>query len=602
MFLRKNRRRVNGEVYQYWTLCESVRTAQGPRQRVVASLGKLTDKDIAAGWEDIEALLEGRPPAPRQMLLGEKIVAEESSASQWELADLKNLSVERVREFGAVYLALALWRRLGLHRLLEELLPEGREEVPWADVASVLVAGRFCGQSSELGIAEEWYGRTALDTLVGIDPALINDDRLYRGLDQLASHKDALCQHLMERYRDWFGVRFEFLLYDVTSTYFEGQAEGNDKAARGYSRDHRPDCKQVCIGLVCTPEGLPLCYEVFAGNRADVTTVQEIVTKMEERFGQAERIWVMDRGMVSEKNIAFLRERNALYIVGAPKAELRHYEAQLLDNDNWTEVEDGLEARLVPHPDGAGEERYVLCRSSARRAKEEAMLERQMTLLTAEVLKIDASLRRLKNGSGEPGKIERRIGRWQGKYPAAAKLLEVLVVKDKDGRARCLQISCPVSNGSVTALSKGAYLLRTNCTETDPAKIWHWYIQLTQAEAAFRTSKSDIGLRPIYHQKPERVEAHLLVCFLSLALWRSLEMWMQSKGLGSSARKLVTTISTIRSMDVVVPVRRGETNLDLRLRTVAKPDEDVAVLLAHLGLRLPSRSRIIENVVEKNHP
>ena len=601
MFLRKNRKSANGEVYEYWTLCETVRTELGPRQRVVATLGKLTEQDLAAGWEDIEALLEGRKAAPRQLLLEKgKDTSSPPLSAQWEMADLANLSVERVREFGSVYLALALWRRLGLHELLSELMDSGRETVPWAEVAAVLTAGKFCGQASELGVAEEWYARTALEDLSGIAPELINDDRLYRGLDQLGRHKDRLCEHLMERYRDWFGVRFEFLLYDVTSTYFEGQALGNTKAARGYSRDQRSDCKQVCIGLVCTPEGLPLNYEVFAGNRVDVTTVEDVVRKMEARFGQAERIWVMDRGMVSEANIDFLRARKALYIVGSPKADLRHFEAELAEEENWNVVQHGLEARVVAHPDGEGSEKYVLCRSQARGEKEKAMLERQMNRLTEELLKIDTALRKSKRKEPDVGKIERRIGRWQGRNPAAARLLDVVVVKDENQRATGLQLSCPVEKGAKSDLSKGAYLLRTNCTETDPAKLWRWYMQLTQAEAAFRTAKSDIGLRPVYHRKTERVEAHLLVCFLSLALWRSLEMWMLGKGLGSNARKLINAFGTIKSMDVVVPVRRGDVEVKVRLRTVAKPDEDVAVLLSHLGLRLPSRSKTVQNVVEKN--
>jgi transposase len=597
MFLRKNRKRFDGEIYEYWTLCQTVRTERGPRQRVVASLGKFTEEDLSAGWEDIEALLEGRPPAARQQeLFGSQSGAEEPG--RWELADLQGLGVERVREFGSVFLALALWRRLGLHELLEGLIEPGREEIAWAEVAAVLTVGKFCGQASELGIAEQWYARTALEDLCGIPVESVNDDRLYRALNKIGAHKDRLCEHLMERYRQWFGVHFEFLLYDVTSTYFEGRAERNTKAARGYSRDQRSDCKQVCIGLVCTPEGLPLNFEVFAGNRADVTTVEDIVGKMEERFGQAKRIWVMDRGMVSEANISFLRERKALYIVGTPKSRLRTYEAQLAEKEHWVEVEHGVEARLVDHPDGGGQERYVLCRSTARGAKERAMLDRQMTALTDEMLKLDRSLQR--RPQSDLDKIGRRIGRWQGKHPAAARLLQITLRKDPEGRPCGLQLCCPVREDGHPLLTKGAYLLRTNCTETDPAKLWRWYIQLTQAEAAFRTIKSDLGLRPIYHQKTDRVEAHLLICFLSLALWRSLEMWMQSKGLGSSARKLVAAFSTIRSMDVTVPVKRDERTVTLRLRTVAKPDADVAMLLARLGLHLPKGSKLVQNVVEKN--
>jgi len=319
MFLRRNRKRAGGEAYEYWTLCEAVRTERGPRQRIVATLGKLEPEATQpqSDWSDIDALLEGRPPA-RQLHLGEK-AQQRQQEPLWQQVDVRGVRVERAREFGEVYLGLALWRRLGLQEFLRELLPEGRESVPWEPVACVLTLARFCAQRSELGIAESWYEHTALEDLLGVDAAQINDDRLYRGLDLLGARKEQLCAHLMERYRDWFGVRFEFLLYDVTSSFFEGQAPANAKAARGYSRDSRPDCKQVCIGLVCTPEGLPLSFEVFAGNRADVTTVEEIVQMMEAKYGVAERVWVMDRGMVSEENIEFLREKKARYLVGTPK-------------------------------------------------------------------------------------------------------------------------------------------------------------------------------------------------------------------------------------------------------------------------------------------
>lgn len=323
MFLRRKRKRVAGADYDYWALCESVRTAAGPRQRVVA--------------------------------------------------DVTNLRVERVRDFGQAWLGLSLWRRLGLHKLLDELIPRGRE------------------------------------------------------LDVLGTHKQKLCAHLMDRYRDWFGIRFEFLLYDVTSTFFEGQANENTKAARGYSRDNRSDCKQVCIGLVCTPEGLPLSFEVFAGNRADVTTVEEIITRMEEIYGQAQRVWVMDRGMVSEKNIAFLRHRNARCLVGTPKSQLRNFEQPLLDKEGWHQVQDGLEAKLLAHPDGKGEEQFVLCRSTARAAKERAMLQRQADLLCEELQRIDLTLRRRPEADVE--KVGRRIGRWLGKYASAAKVVEVEVIR-----------------------------------------------------------------------------------------------------------------------------------------------------------------------------
>jgi len=598
MYLRRHRRRAAGESYEYWTLCESVRTGRGPRQRIVASLGKLDVQEAEAGWEQIEELLEGRPVS-RQMEFGQS-VSREGSGVRWEMVDVSSVRVERAREFGEVYLALALWRRLRLHELLEGLIESGRESVGWEKLISILVAARFCAQCSELSIAEGWYERTALEDLLGVEAGRVNADRLYRGLDVLGAHKERLCAHLMERYRDWFGVRFEFLIYDVTSTFFEGQALSNAKAARGYSRDGRPDCKQVCIGLVCTPEGLPLSYEIFGGNRADVTTVEEIVSMMEQKYGQAERVWVMDRGMVSEANIAFLRSRKARYLVGTPKSQLRHFEAQMLQKEGWVDVQEGLEVRLVEHPDGLGEEQYVLCRSTARAQKERAMLQRQSEALTEKLASLDRALRRTPQQDHEA--VGRRIGRAMGAHPAAARIIEARVLDDDHGCACALQIFSRWETGSRTVRSHGAYLLRTNCTERDPTQLWRWYIQLTQAEAAFRTAKSDLGLRPVFHQKTGRVEAHILVCFLALALWRTLEMWMAQKGLGTCARKLIAEIATLRSMDVVLPIRRDGQRAEIRLRLVAKPEPRVAQLLAHLGLQLPSRSKIIENVVQKISP
>ena len=601
MYLRPGRKSVDGVTYEYWTLVESVRTATGPRQRTVATLGKLPglDQTVHAGWERIEELLDGQP-RPQQLSLPEAAAHCPASCADlpdWRSVDVRGVRVERVREFGEIYLALSLWRRLGLHTLLRTLIEPGREEVPWETVACVLAVARFCAQRSELGVAERWYQRTALQDLLGVDWEKVNDDRLYRGLDALHGHKERLCQHLLGRYQSWFGVRFEFLIYDVTSTFFEGQALGNAKAARGYSRDHRPDCKQVCIGLVVSPEGLPLAYEIFPGNRRDVTTVEEIITAMETKYGQAERIWVLDRGMVSEKNIALLRSRKAQYVVGTPKAQLREFEAALLEDKDWQQVREDVEVKLLPHPDGQGNEQFVLCRSLSRREKEKAMLVRQEQRLWTKLVAIDARLR--KKPQPKVAVVERRIGRWLGRYPAAAKLFEISVAQNEAGHACGLVLACLLERSQWTRQAHGAYLLRTNCLEHDPVKLWQWYLQLQQAEAAFRTAKSDLWLRPVFHHKTGRVEAHILVCFLALALWRVLEMWMKGKGLGTCARQLVGEIATIKSMDVVLPVRHGEGTTELRLRIVSKPERMVAELLQRLDLHLPTRSRVVENVVAK---
>ena len=599
MFLRRNRRTLDGETYEYWTLVRTVRTAKGPRQQVVATLGKEPGmaRRSRRGWDQIASMLEGGE-ASVQGTLGKSLP--EAPAPQWTQVNLQGVRVERVRDFGQVYLALSLWRRLKLHTLLHELIEPGREEVPWEEVACVLTVARFCGNQSELEVAERWYADSALEDLLGIPFARINDARLYRGLDVLLAHKDKLCAHLMDRYEAMFGVGFEFLLYDVTSTYFEGQAQENEKAARGYSRDQRPDCKQVNIGLVVTPEGgLPVAYEVFAGNRTDVTTVEEMIEMMEAKYGKAKRIWVMDRGMVSEENLDFLREREAGYIVGTPKSQLRQFEAALLESNNWSEVRPGVEVKLIDHPDGQGREQYVLCRSADRQKKEAAMLELKRQRLMAKLRQTDASLR--KSPAKDPGTVERRIGRWLGRYPAAERLVTVRLERNSEGHAAGLKITERTENATWAQHAHGAYLLRTNCPERDPAQLWRWYMQLTQAEDAFRVSKTDLHLRPVFHQKTARVEAHILVCFLSLALWRTMEMWMHGKDLGNCARQLIKEIATVRSMDVVLPVREPSSNrtAEVRLRIVARPDREVAILLHRLGLELPSLPKRLQNVVEK---
>jgi transposase len=547
MFLRRNRRRKNGEIYEYWTLVESVRTPRGPRQRIVATLGKLPglDKDERAGWEEITRLLDGRARDNEQA----DLFRTTPDPPQWAQVNLSDVRVERVRQFGPVYLALALWRRLGLHSFFAENVREGRERIDWATIACILSIGRLCSQSSELALSEYWYAKTALDDLLGVDPADIYDNRLYRGLDELLPLREDLFAHLRERYRSMFGARFEFLLYDITSTYFEGQCERNPQAQRGYSRDNRSDCKQVCIGLVVTPEGLPLAYEVFAGNRADVTTVEDIVDLMEAKYGRAERIWAMDRGMVSEDNLDYLREREALYIVGTPKGRLRKFEKELLEVRDWKQVEPGVEVKLVDHPDREGQEQYVLCRSLARHEKEAAMLNRQRDRLRTKLLQIDTSLKKRR---AKPDPIERRIGKWLGRNTAAEKIFTVEVIT-REGWAVGLRIEEDESKLGWAQAAQGAYLLRTNCTEQDPRKLWHWYIHLTEVEDAFRTGKSDLGLRPVFHQREDRVQAHIMVCFLALVMWRSLEMWLEGKGLGNCARQVLKELETIHSMDVVLP-------------------------------------------------
>jgi transposase len=553
-------------------------------------LGKVPglNREERVGWEEIARLLDGRPRAP------EDLFEPEPETPEWASIDLKRVRTERVREFGTAYLGLALWRRLRLDGVLRQIQPAGREDVGWDSMACVLALARFCSPGSELAIAERWYAGTALDDLLGVSAEKINDDRLYRSLDALLPHKDALCAHLQERYAQWFGTQFDFLFYDVTSTYFEGMGAGNVQAKRGYSRDQRSDCVQVCIGLVVTREGLPVAYEVFNGNRRDVTTLEDMVGCMEGKYGKAQRIWVLDRGIVSEDNLVFLRERGAKYIVGTPRGMLKTFERELCDQE-WTEVEPGVEVKLVRHPE-YGEERFVLCRSRGRREKERQILERQKDRLREKLEKIRVAVR-----AGRLFDVEqtaRKIGRWMGRYTRAEILFDVQLIQ-KEERVTDLVITEKAELSSWAELAHGSYLLRTNLVEEDPRELWHAYMNLTQAENAFRISKSDLGLRPVYHQKAERVQAHILVCFLALVMWKCLEQWMSAQGLGTCARRLIAAFRMVHSMDVVLFTRNGK---ELRMRVVGRPEEHVRLLAHRLGLLFPNRPKRIENVVAKTAP
>ena len=591
MYLRRNTRTVGGTGYQYWTLVESVRTARGPRQRVVATLGKdlSYDTEERVGWEEIGRVLSGRPVPPPGLF------APEPDVPEWASVNLKSVSAERLRDFGDVFLALAVWKRLRLDEAFAGLPLAGREEIGWDVMACILAAARFCEPDSELALAERWYGRTALDDLLGVPPEKINDDRLYRALDRILPHREEICRALQARYAEWFGATFDFLFYDVTSTYFEGLAEGNAQVQRGYSRDHRPDCGQVCIGLVVTAEGLPVAYEVFNGNRPDVTTLDDIMELMETKYGKARRVWVFDRGIASEENLSELREHGAQYLVGTPRGWLRKFERELTDC-GWTEVQAGLEVKTVPHP-GGGTDTFVLCRSRDRAEKERAMLGRQLDRLEEKLRGLQQSIRngRLRTA----GVAERRIGRWLGRFPAAAGMMQAEVVC-RSGIPADLTITRREACREWAELSHGAYLLRTNITEKDPAKLWRTYMNLNQAEQAFRISKSDLGLRPVWHQREDRVQAHVFICFLALAMWRSLELWMKAAGLGTCARQVLAEVKTIRSLDVVLPVKDRP---PVRLRLVSRPEPYVLELLHRLGLKIPNRAKkVTPNVVDKTTP
>jgi len=583
LFLKRCRRRKCGKDHVYWQLVESYRTPRGSRHRVVAYLGELSKSD-RRGWARLAAALDGKAASKaRQLSLFEPPCHDDDPVPETVQVKTKGVRVERTRDFGDVYLALCLWRMLGLDDFFERELRGGREEIPWHLTACALAVARFCEPSSELHVEDTWYRRTALADILGVGADKVERHRLYRTLDKALPLKPKIETHLKERIGELFSPDFDILLYDVTSTYFEGEAKKNRQAKRGYSRDHRPDCKQVCIGLVVTTDGFPLGYEVFDGNTNDVTTLEEIVEAMESKYGRANRTWVFDRGIVSERNLEFLRERGGRYLVGTPKKQLRKLEKELIDKD-WREVRHGIEVKLIPSPDG--EETFILCRSTDRREKEKAMHERFVSRIRKGLEAIQKNLRRAKRPR-DKGKIERRIGRLLGKNSRAAKAFEIELLEDPERPAGVrLRYRSVKKWRDWAALSEGCYLLRTNLSGETPEELWKTYIQLTDVEEVFRTEKTELAIRPIWHQLEKRVQAHVLFSFLAYAMWKTLQTWMGRSGLGRGARTVIEEFAKIKAADVVLPTTAGR---DVKLTCVTRPDKAQAAIIERLGLELPER-------------
>ena len=578
MYLRHSTVKKNGKAHTYWALVRSVRQGRKVRQETVAYLGSLDDKERA------------QASALAKHFLGERVDQPEffDETPELEIARVrtKKVRLERGRAFGDVWLAWLLWRALELDKFCEKTLPQGREKIKWADVMLILVAARLCEPSSELHIAEDWYRRTALEDLTGVYPASVTHTRLYEGLDKLLEHKEELEVHLKNRLGNLFDLDYDLLLYDVTSTYFEGKADGNTLAKRGYSRDKRSDCKQVCIGLVVTREGFPIGYEVFEGNRVDVTTVEEIVEAMERRYGKANRIWAMDRGMVSADNIEWLQQGERKYVIGTPKSELRKWEKELVERDGWERIREDVEVKLCHGPDG--EETFILCRSEGRKEKDRAIRERFAARIRERLESLDRRLNRARKAV-DRSKTERQIGRFLGKNTRAADQFQIDLIEDDSlGSGLRLEWKERSEWSEWTDVVEGAYILRSNITDWSARELWSLYVQLTEAEAAFRIQKSDLKIRPVWHQKAERTKAHILVCFLAYAMWKTLSGWQKKAGLGSSPRTILEEIGRVQSTDVVLPLESGQ---ELRLRCVVQPDEAQKALLERLGLKLPRRLR-----------
>jgi len=581
MYLRHTTRRKDGKTHVYWQLVRSVRRDDKVVQETVAQLGEV-DGEGRARAKALARSISGRGEENCQGQLFDGGEPAKALAVK-----LDGIRLERSRSFGAVWLGWLLWRALKLDELLSELLPLKREKVSWAEVIAILVIGRLCEPSSELHVAERWYRTTAFEDLSGVSAENLYDERLYRALDRLLPHKEAIEKHLVKRLGELFEIDYDLLLYDVTSTYFEGVADP-EMAKRGYSRDHRPDCVQVNIALVVTREGMPLGYEIFAGNTTDVSTVKQIVENMEERFGTVNRVWVMDRGMVSAENIAWLNTTKRRYVIGTARAELKRWAKQLAEKTEWRQIREDVEIKLCSGPDGS--ETFLLCRSASRMEKEKAMHERFSQRIEEGLQPLARRIEKSKTPL-DRGELERQIGRLLERNSRASARYSISVGKDDSVPAKLkLTWSTRSEWEDWAKLTEGTYILRSNIHDWTDEELWRTYIQLSEAEAAFRIQKSDLCIRPIWHHKQERIKAHILICFLAYALWKTLQKWQSRAGLGDSPRTILTELSRVHSADVVLPLADGSKR-ELRLRCVVRPEREQQLLLQRLGITLPERLR-----------
>jgi transposase len=591
MFLRPNHRSKDGKDHTYWSLVETVRTADGPRQKTLCYLGELNSSAQSRWLRTVEVFND--QGEAQQLKLFPSHLAAPPDDPQVARVLVNRVRLERTRQFGACYLGLQLWKRLELDCFFEQAVDDDPADVPWSRVAALLAINRLCAPGSELAIEERWYPSTALDDLLTIEDGKINDSRLYRCLDRILPHKTKLERHLKQRYGELFEAEFDVLLYDLTSTYVEGAAEKNPMIRRGYSRDHRPDCEQMVIALIVNSEGFPFSYETFNGNRADVSTIETILRMVERKYGKARRIWVFDRGIVSEENLAAIRKRDGQYLVGTPRSQMKRFEADLLKG-GWVHVRPEVEVKQVAIPQG--EETYILCRTAGRKEKEKAIRKRFSTRMEDALRGLEKTIvaGRLKDRH----KMERRLGKIQARHPSVNDLYEVSLRDTAEGVRLSWQMKD--DRKSWRESREGAYLLRTNIKAETAEDLWAKYMQLTEAEASFRALKSELSIRPLFHQLESRVKAHVMVAFLGYALWVTLKHLLKRRAAirpqptasgvenaqPMSPMKALALLSTLQSADIVLPTTDGR---EIRLRRIAEPTAEQKSLLHQLGLSLPDR-------------
>lgn len=581
MFLKENRRFKDGKEHVYYSLNESIRISRRRVvQRTILHLGELTTSQYHRWRHTIDVINERSET--RQM----ELFTEEESRRRGNLRDpdvvairLATLQVRNCREFGSCWIGVKLWQILGLDGFWRERLKGMRGQIPWDKVAELLAINRLCDPGSELSVHEQWYPKTGMSLLLGCDDSVAEKDRLYRCLDRLVKHKDDLEKHLKSKWGELFEADFDVLLYDLTSTYFEGLMEEVSKARRGYSRDHRPDCKQLVIALIVTPEGFPLAYEVFAGNTRDVQSLDRIMTQVEAKYGKAKRTWVFDRGVVSEKNLEKIRERGGTYVVGTPRAQLKKFEADLLAQD-WQKVRGQVEVKLRR---GTNADMYVIARSVKRRAKEQAIRRLRMRKLYDSLKQMAASV---KNGHLRHYEVlMKRLGRLEERYVQVFGFVEINHGRKEEDVAY-LSVKLKRAVLKQAYRRDGIYLLRTNLSEEDPAKLWEQYIQLTEVETAFRTLKSEVQLRPIYHWVEPRVEAHVMLAFIAYAMWICLKWILKPVATGLTPRQMIELFRNIQLVEVWFDTADGRR---ICLPRITIPNPEHQVVLEQIKWKLPEQ-------------
>jgi transposase len=575
--LKVHRRKKDGKEHRYFSIVESRRVGRGKvAHRTVVYLGEINDTQQAAWRKTLDVFDESKQELTSLSLFPEdrEITGKDLDALQVRLSEMR---LERPRAFGGCWLGCELWRQLKLDEFWQGRLPEGREGVPWEKVLRLLVVNRLLDPGSELRVHRQWFDQTAMAELLGTDFAVAEKDRLYRCLDRLLEHKQELFQHLRQRWQDLFATQFDVLFYDLTSTYFEGEAEGIEKAKRGYSRDHRPDCVQVIIALVITPEGFPLAYEVMDGNTSDRTTLRGFLDRIETAYGKARRVWVMDRGIPTEALLQAMRDpaRQTFYLVGTPKGRVNQHEKKWLELP-WQQVRESVQVKLYEHEG----ELYVLAKSEGRQAKENAIRRKRLARLLRKLRVMRRSLPKRDQLLLRMGAAKKEAGRAFG-------FVTIRVPKAEEEVSR-ETFSFVVDKKKLrkAELRDGHYLLRSNLTAEDPGVLWERYVQLTQIEAAFKAMKSELGLRPIYHRLGDRVEAHILVAFLAYCLLVTLKNRLQALAPGLTPRAVLDALAPMQMLDVTFPTSDGRR---LVMPRYTQPTPEQKLLLHRLQLTLPDQ-------------